>query len=96
MEDDDDNNERDDYEEEGVDFIEYVNVKEETQQQSQQQQPVISRPGFQVTDNTSYYNLASLYVILYAHVKEGHPMPSLFSIQSTQYGDKPNVKFNFQ
>lgn len=90
--DDDEYYHDDEREEEGVDFLEYVTVKQENPlppSHVTEQPPTILRPGFQVTDNTSYYNLGCLYVILYAHVKEGHPMPALFSIQSTQY-DKPN------
>lgn len=56
--------------------------------------PEIIRPGFQVTDNTSYYNLASLYVLLYAHVKEGVSIPALFSV-STKGFETNNVKFDF-
>jgi len=104
MEDDEDEyhyGENEEEEDEGVDLYECVNVKQENQSSPppsatvEQQTPVILRPGFQVTDNTSYYNLGCLYVLLYAHVKEGHPMPALFSIQSTQY-DKPNVQFQFK
>jgi hypothetical protein len=93
----------DEEEDEGVDLYECVSVKQENTSppppsitpNNQGGDPIILRPGFQVTDNTSYYNLGCLYVLLYAHVKEGHPMPALFSIQSTQY-DKPNVQFQFK
>jgi hypothetical protein len=89
--------EREDFEDEGEDLLECVTVKQENPppQAPPIEAPAILRPGFQVTDNTSYYNLGCLYVLLYAHVKEGHPMPALFSIQSTQY-DKPNVQFQFK
>jgi len=50
----------------------------------------IVRPGFEATENTSYYNLASLYILLYAHVKEGVSVPSLFAPESIT-----NVKFDF-
>lgn len=54
----------------------------------------ILRPGFQVTQGVSYYNWVSLYVLYYAHVTEGVPIPSIFSSSTTTL-DKPNVEFSF-
>lgn len=55
----------------------------------------VLRPGFQVTQGVSYYNLVSLYILYYAHVTEGVPIPAIFSPSGDKGFDKPDVKFNF-
>lgn len=50
----------------------------------------IVRPGSEATDNTSYYNLAALNVLLYAHVTQGVSVPALFAPDSIT-----KVKFDF-
>ena len=39
------------------------------------------RPGYQVVDNTSYYNLGGLVVLLYAHASEGISIPAVFDAE---------------
>jgi hypothetical protein len=48
----------------------------------------IVRPGFEATENSSYYNLAALYILLYAHIKEGVPVPALFSQDTNNHAPK--------
>lgn len=56
----------------------------------------ILRPGFQVTQGVSYYNLNSLYILYGAHVTEGIPIPAIFLPPMGEHGfDKPNVEFRF-
>ena len=85
-----------DYEDdEGVDLFEEKEEPPSSKRHKQEEGgEKIVRPGFQVTDNTSYYNLASLYVLLYAHVKEGVSIPALFSA-STKGFETNNVQFDF-
>ena len=37
-----------------------------------------NRVGYTVKDNKQYYELASMFVVVYQHVKEGRPVSSLF------------------
>jgi len=52
-------------------------------QQPKQQENItfdinVNRPTYMVADSVSYYNLGSLFVLLYAHVSEGISIPSVF------------------
>lgn len=81
------------YEEEGVDLLEGKDVvlpPLSSQQNLELEIQNIVRPGFEATENTSYYNLGALFVLLYAHVKEGVSVPALFTTDSVS-----NVKFDF-
>ena len=40
--------------------------------------PTVNRPEYEVTNSVSYYNLGSLFVLLYAHVTEGTAVPVVF------------------
>lgn len=85
----------DEDDDEGVDLFEEKEEQEPpSSKKHKKEEEKIVRPGFQVTDNTSYYNLASLYVLLYAHVKEGVSIPALFSA-STKGFETNNVQFDF-
>lgn len=87
----------DEDDDEGVDLFEEKEEQEppsSKRHKKEEDEEKIVRPGFQVTDNTSYYNLASLYVLLYAHVKEGVSIPALFSA-STKGFETNNVQFDF-
>lgn len=86
----------DEDDDEGVDLFEEKEEQEppSSKRHKKEEEEKIVRPGFQVTDNTSYYNLASLYVLLYAHVKEGVSIPALFSA-STKGFETNNVQFDF-
>jgi hypothetical protein len=46
----------------------------------QQQEPQLleNRVGYTIKDNKQYYELVSMYVVVYGHVKEGLPVSSLF------------------
>lgn len=39
------------------------------------------RPGYQIVDNVSYYNLGALVVLLYANVSEGISIPAVFDAE---------------
>jgi len=39
------------------------------------------RPGYQIVDNVSYYNLWALGVLLYANVSEGVSIPAVFDAE---------------
>jgi len=103
-EDDDDRFERDNYDDyeggeveddQGIDLLEDTTItKKQKIEEPHYPPPDFVRPGFQVTDNTSYYNLGSLYVLLYAHVKEGVSIPALFSINTKGF-ESNNVEYDF-
>lgn len=78
------------YEEEGVDLLEEKDTPLPSQQNLEAEIQNIVRPGFEATENTSYYNLGALFVLLYAHVKEGVSVPALFTTDNVS-----NVKFDF-
>jgi hypothetical protein len=75
--------------EEGLDLLEDKDYNPKKRAIEEEIETIV-RPGFEATENTSYYNLASLYILLYAHVKEGVSVPSLFAPESIT-----NVKFDF-
>lgn len=81
-----------DEEDEGINLLEEKDHTYNTKKRTHEEEEIrnIVRPGFEATENTSYYNLASLYVLIYAHIKEGVSVPSLFAPQSVS-----NVKFDF-
>lgn len=39
------------------------------------------RPGYQIVDNVSYYNLGALVVLLYANASEGISIPAVFDAE---------------
>jgi hypothetical protein len=77
-------------EDEGINLLEEKDYNPKKRSHEEEEIRNIVRPGFEATENTSYYNLASLYVLIYAHIKEGVSVPSLFAPQSVS-----NVKFDF-
>lgn len=77
-------------EDEGINLLEEKDYNPKKRTHEEEEIRNIVRPGFEATENTSYYNLASLYVLIYAHIKEGVSVPSLFAPQSIT-----NVKFDF-
>lgn len=68
-------------EEDGDEGIDLLAESEMTTKRDREEVDIqnIVRPGFEATENSSYYNLAALYILLYAHIKEGVPVPALFS-----------------
>jgi hypothetical protein len=92
-----DNFEEENQEDEGIDLLEDHpphSKRQKGEEQNYYPPPDFVRPGFQVTDNTSYYNLSSLYVLLYAHVKEGVPIPALFLVNTKGF-ESNNVEYDF-
>lgn len=48
------------------------------QEQQQQQQQLQNRVNYTVHDNKQYYELCSMIIVVYMHVKQGLPVSSLF------------------
>jgi hypothetical protein len=73
--------EEEDGADEGIDLLADSDILATTTKREREEVDIqnIVRPGFEATENSSYYNLAALYILLYAHIKEGVPVPALFS-----------------
>lgn len=59
----------------------------EQQQVAQQQLPtevakIENRLAYELKDNTQYYSLAGMFVVIYAHITQGRPMTSIFLPQA--------------
>ncbi len=54
----------------------------------------VNRPGYNVNDGTNYYNLISLFVLFYGHVKEGISIPAVFQSGAPNFMNE-NVQFDF-
>ncbi len=56
----------------------------------------INRPGYNVVDGTNFYNLGSLFVLFYAHVKEGISIPAIFQANSENFmSNNNNTTYDF-
>lgn len=73
--------------EEGIDLLENTEMTKKREREQVDIQNIV-RPGFEATENSSYYNLAALYVLLHAHITEGVSVPALFSQDTNNYAPK--------
>jgi hypothetical protein len=53
------------------------------------------RPEYAVVDNVSYYNLVSMWTLMYAQVTQGIVVPPVLTLGNASGGGGGSVKFDF-